>query len=75
VSWKLVYDNGVAVLENRDNALFHIREKHRPVDRALKHEWRDHGALPLTGDKRDYFPMPLRSIADQPLPARTAAAP
>src|ERR1700758_312236 len=75
VSRKIVYDDDIAALEDRDNALFHIREKHRPIDRALKHEWRDHGALPQAGDKRHYFPMPLRGIADQPLPARTAAAP
>src|SRR6266404_7853561 len=67
VGWKIVYDDDLAALEDRDNALLHISKKHRPVDCALKHERRNHGALPQAGNKRNYFPMPLRGIADQPL--------
>jgi hypothetical protein len=47
VSWKIGYDDDVAALEDRDNALCDMREKYQPVDRALKHEWRDEAAHQL----------------------------
>jgi hypothetical protein len=74
VGWKIIYDDDFAALEDWDNALPHISKKHRPVHGTVKHERRDHGAIPQAGDKRKYFPMPLRRIADQPLSARTATA-
>src|SRR5262249_61072856 len=74
VGWKMIYDDDFAALEDWDNALPHISKKHRPVHGTVKHERRDHGAIPQAGDKRNYFPMPLRRIADQPLSARTATA-
>ena len=74
VGWKIIYDDDFAALEDWDNALPHISKKHRPVHGTVKHERRDHGAIPQAGDKRNYFPMPLRRIADQPLSARTATA-
>ena len=70
MSRKIVYDNDVTATTH----CFTYARNIGPWDRALKHEWRNHGALPQTGDKRHDFPMPLRSIAGQPLPARTAAA-
>jgi hypothetical protein len=36
----------------RDNALFHISKKHRPIHGSLKHERRDHCALPQAGAGR-----------------------
>src|SRR5262249_3152055 len=74
VGWKIIDDDDFAALEDWDNALPHISKKHRPVHGTLKHERCDHGALPQAGDKRNYFPMPLRRIADQPLSAPTATA-
>src|SRR5215472_2501513 len=73
VGWKIIYDDDFAALEDWDNALAHISKKHRPVHGTVKHERRDHGAIPQAGDKRNYFPMSLRRIADQPLADRAAA--
>lgn len=74
VSRQIIYDDDVTALKDRDDALPHIGKKHRPVHGTLKHERRDHGALAQAGDKRNYFPMPLRRIADQALSARATAA-
>jgi hypothetical protein len=74
VSRQIIYDDDVTALKDRDDALPHIGKKHRPVHGTLKHERRDHGALAQAGDKRNYFPLPLRRIADQALSARATAA-
>jgi len=62
VSRQIIHDDDVTAPKDRDDALRHIGQKHRPVHGALKHERRDHGALAQAGDKRDYFPMPLRRM-------------
>ena len=68
----IVYKNGVAALEDGDNAFFYVGNKHRAIHGPFKYKRRYHCALPQPSNECNDFPVSLRGIADQPLSARTA---
>src|SRR5438067_1528740 len=51
---EIVHEYRFAALERWNKALFHPGEKHRPIHGSLKHERRDHRALPQAADEGDH---------------------